>query len=280
MALRSAQRFPRRPALFWRVSLINLAVAALGGAALRIAPAPAVAAAALALNAILTWLAFGPFEDVLALIHAERLASGQRAIHAQEEERQHVARELHDEIGQALTALVLELDGIARVGGPLSGHVARARENARLTLEYTRAIAQHLRPDALEDLGLAPALAALGERLAELVGTTIEHDLDRDLPPLDPEKELVIYRVAQEGVTNALRHAGCSRVDMRLRHGGDGNVVLEVSDDGRGLYGAEPGIGMRGMAERALLVDAELEISSGRGVGTLLRLEVPAGAPA
>jgi len=280
MPLRSAHRFPRRPPLFWRVSLINLFVAALAAGALAFAPAPAVVGGALLLNAALTWVAFGPFERSLALIQAERRASGQRAIRAQEEERRRVARELHDEIGQALTSLVIELDGIARLGGPLAAPVARARENARATLEYSRAIAQHLRPDALEDLGLAPALAALGERLAELVGTTIEHDVDGELPQLDAEKELVIYRVAQEGITNALRHAGCSRVELRVRDRGDGVVVLDVCDDGHGLAGSDPGIGMRGMAERALLVDADLEISSAPDAGTHLRLEVPIGAAA
>ena len=221
----------------------------------------------------------GSFIEMLDRLRAERLESGRRAIHAQEEERRRIARELHDEIGQRLTGLLLELDRAAGAVGERRGQLDLARETARSALEHVRVVAQQLRPVALDDLGLGPALAALGDRLGQLTGTRIDHELQHALPALTPDAELTIYRVAQEGITNAVRHAGCSRVGLRLG-AADDVVVLEVSDDGRGIGAARPGTGLRGMAERALLVDADLAVSSEPGRGTRLQLEVPVEAAA
>jgi len=217
-----------------------------------------------------------PRRRALERLREERLASGRRAIAAQEEERKRVARELHDEIGQALTALVIELDGLARAGGASATEVAGARERARGTLEHVRAIAQQMRPDVLDDLGLGPSLVALGTRLGQWTGTPVENDVADDLPDLPDEAELVVYRVAQEGITNALRHSGCSRIDLRLAPAGGDGVLLEVTDDGSGMTGGS-GYGIRGMSERALLVGGHLEIESSPGAGTCVRLLLPLG---
>jgi signal transduction histidine kinase len=140
-------------------------------------------------------------------------------------------------------------------------------------------LAELVRSGRRKFLAQFPSLAALGERLDRLTDARIEHDLPDALPPVDPDAALAIYRIAQEGLTNAIRHAGCSRVEMTLSER-PGALVLELRDDGRGLRGAKPGIGMRGMEERALLVDAELEIASDPGGGTHVRLELPLEAAA
>ena len=226
----------------------------------------------------------GAGREVLALAEAlnsmldrledERRDSGRRALVAQESERARIARELHDEVGQTLTAVALRAERAA--GEPSTQHQA-LREIAQSvvqSLDDVHRIGRELRPEALDDLGLVNALIALTTRVSEQSGIQINRELEGGLPSLAPEVELVIYRVAQEAMTNALRHAGATRLSVSLHRDGD-QVGLRVSDDGRGVPAHPQEGGVRGMRERALLIGAELEIRSANGSGTEVRLSVP-----
>jgi two-component system sensor histidine kinase UhpB len=215
------------------------------------------------------------FNEMLERLEQERRQSAHRSLSAQEGERRRVAQELHDEIGQSLTALVLQLDRLCRMAPESQREEhAEARETARGTLEGVRQNAQRLRPEALDELGLQTALAALTQRISEQGGLRVVHRLNGSLPQLSAAAELVIYRVAQESLTNVLRHAGASQAVLALRADAEG-VTLQVTDDGHGLDGVQPGSGIHGMRERALLVDAALAIRPGPQGGTEVRLEVP-----
>jgi two-component system, NarL family, sensor histidine kinase UhpB len=206
----------------------------------------------------------------------ERRDSARRALDAQESERSRIARELHDEIGQQLTALLLRLTSARRFAGPeLEPIVVEAHGLARGSLDDVRRVARELRPEALDDLGLPSALAALSERFARQAGLRVEDQLQPALPPLTAEEELVVYRVAQEALTNVLRHAGCDRAEMTLRVS-DEALVLDVRDQGRGFdLAAVTANGLAGMRERALLIGGRLEVRSRPGHGTLVRLALP-----
>ncbi|MDP8943139.1 MAG: HAMP domain-containing sensor histidine kinase [Actinomycetota bacterium] len=217
------------------------------------------------------------FNEMLDRLEAERRESVRRILRAQEDERRRIALELHDEVGQQLTALVLHLERASRASDGRSAELIEARETARESLNDVRLIAQRLRPEALDELGLASALAALSERLSTLGDIRVESQLEPDLPPLTDETELVIYRVAQEGLTNAFRHAAPSRVELTLACSHDG-IVLGVTDDGCGLAGAPAGLGLQGMRERARFVGGDLGVKTRPEGGTELRLEVPAGS--
>jgi two-component system sensor histidine kinase UhpB len=147
----------------------------------------------------------------------------------------------------------------------------------RESLEEVRFIARRLRPEALDQLGLSSALAALTNSLRSASGVTIQRSIDPSLPALSPDVELVLYRVAQEALTNVVRHAGCDEARLLLRRVADG-VELAVLDTGHGFDAATEGAGIRGMRERALLVGAQLEIWSAPGTGTSVRLRCPAPA--
>jgi two-component system, NarL family, sensor histidine kinase UhpB len=216
------------------------------------------------------------FNEMLERLEAEREESVSRALDAQESERLRVARELHDEVGQQLTAVLLLLDRTARRVPPEHAQELReAQEAARASLEDIKRIAQRLRPEALDDLGLVSALTALSEPLAEQAGVRVERRFARELPPLSREQELVIYRVAQEALTNVVRHAGAGRVELSLE-ADERAVRLRVADDGRGLTGGAPAAGgIRGMYERALMVGAELTVGNGRLGGAEVCLELP-----
>ena len=215
------------------------------------------------------------FNDMLSRLERERRVSASRALEAQESERLRVARELHDEIGQVLTAHLLELENAARDAPPaLREQIEVARESARSTLEELRRIARRLRPDVLDDLGLRSALTNLSERLSEQTGIEIEREIDPSLPVLAPEEELAIYRVAQEALTNVMRHARANRVVLGLGAVG-GSLVLRVADDGTGLGDGEEGAGLTGMRERAIMIGAHLEIGEGAERGVDVRLTLP-----
>jgi two-component system sensor histidine kinase UhpB len=217
------------------------------------------------------------FNDMLDRLESERRDSARRALAAQEGERRRIARELHDEIGQILTGLLLRSETLARrAPDELRGDLEDLREGARQAAEEVRRIARRLRPEALDELGLQSALLALFTAVSDRLGLRIDRTLERDLP-LNPEQELVIYRVAQESITNVARHADATRAEVTLRKDDDGGVLLVVRDDGVGLPEDvdRKSNGLRGMRERALLVGASIAIGSADGRGTEIRLHVP-----
>lgn len=219
------------------------------------------------------------FNEMLERLESERRDSTRRVLAAQESERLRIARELHDEVGQTLTAVLLQLGRTAKHAGPeLAAELAEAQETARETLEEVRRISLELRPEALDDLGLGSALVALSERFSQGTGLPVTRHLDRDLPALGEEAELVIYRVAQEALTNVARHSGSERAELVLAVG-EGVVTLRVLDDGRGIA-SDDGGGLRGMRERAVLVGAELSVATRAEGGTEVRLDLPTGVGA
>ena len=217
------------------------------------------------------------FNAMLDRLESARREAARTALAAQEAERSRVARELHDEIGQTLTAVMLQAERAAESDPAVTqSELVRVADALRESLDEVRRIARELRPEALDDLGLVNALIALCSQLDAQGGTRVRRQLQGKLPPLSPEVELVIYRVAQEGLTNALRHAGARVVNLSLAADAEG-VTLSVSDDGRGMA-SEPApgtAGISGMRERALLVGGRLSIASGPGQGTEVVLMVP-----
>jgi len=217
------------------------------------------------------------FNDMLDRLERERRTSGKRALDAQERERRRLARELHDELGQTLTGIVLLLQGLAREAPPeLQPSVGEVQEAGRGAVEKTRDLARGLRPQALDEFGLRSALVTLATGFADRSGLRVRHEIAADLPPLAPEHDLAIYRTAQESLTNVARHADATAVVVALsRH--DGGAALSVRDDGRGVREAalHDAGGVGGMRERAMLVGGRLEIRRSELGGTEVRLEVP-----
>jgi two-component system sensor histidine kinase UhpB len=219
------------------------------------------------------------FNDMLDRLESARHGAARTALAAQEAERIRVARELHDEIGQTLTAVAIEAGRAARGDPALAqGALFDLADGVRGSLDEVRRIARELRPEALDDLGLVNALIALCTRVGANDALEVQRNLHADLPPLSREVELVIYRVAQEALTNTLRHSGARTVSVSLLARA-GSVTLRVTDDGVGMPAELPGetAGIAGMRERALLVGAVLSIASGAGGGTEVRLMVPTG---
>jgi two-component system sensor histidine kinase UhpB len=215
------------------------------------------------------------FNEMLDRLEAERATSSARALSAQESERRRIAQELHDEVGQSMTAVLLELKRAAdRAPEELRTDLQHAQETTRESLDEVRRLARRLRPGVLDDLGLVSALTSLTSDYGTHTGLSVQRRFDPDLPSLEPETELVLYRVAQESLTNIARHADAHRVELTLRHTRDA-VVLEVADDGRGMGRAREGAGIRGMRERALLIDADLDLAPTPSGGARVRLTVP-----
>ena len=217
--------------------------------------------------------------EMLDRLERERAESGRRALEAQEAERRRIARELHDEVGQLLTGVVLQLEGIAgRVPETVRVDVLAVQGSARDGVEAVRDIARALRPPALDDFGLRAALTGLANGFAERSGILVRQRLDAPLPELGPEVELALYRVTQEALTNAARHAAPAAIELSIARC-NGGVRLCVRDDGRGIAGdagLDQGAGIAGMRERALLVGGALAIKRGHDGGVEVRFEVPA----
>jgi two-component system sensor histidine kinase UhpB len=219
------------------------------------------------------------FNQMLERLETERRVSGQQALRAQESERARVSRSLHDEVGQVLTGVLLQLDSLAGSRDPGQRRAVEETKRAvRQALEEVRRIARELRPEMLEHLGLVSALTELSRRFTDQSGIPVERRFADRLPPLSDEAELAVYRVAQESLTNVARHADASRVELGLEPGAN-SVVLRVVDDGRGIAEARAlngNGGLRGMRERALLVSGALAVKPARDGGVEVRLEVPA----
>ena len=208
-----------------------------------------------------------------------------RAISAQEEERTRIARELHDETGQALTAILLGLRGIqeATDSDRVIALCERLRDLTAQTIRDVGRIARGLRPSTLDDLGLVPALRRYADDLASANNLEVTIT-DRPLPRLRPELETAIYRMVQEALNNVARHADAQHATVTLGESGDKLRVI-IEDDGHGIdltalapRGRAPlgrGLGLIGMQERASLVGGRVEIASRRSGGARITLEVP-----
>jgi two-component system sensor histidine kinase UhpB len=235
------------------------------GARVPVEGGPAIAAVARAFN------------EMLDRLESERRESARQALRVLEGERSRIARELHDEVGQTLTGVMLQVEGLAvRIPDQLQEQLEELRETARRGTEDVRRIARQLRPEALEDLGLRSALAALATAFGEQAQVRVDRRLEPALP-LSEEQELVVYRVAQEALTNVARHAHASRVELRLERQG-ASVVLTVRDNGRGITqeAKSSSQGIRGMRERAMLIGADLSITGAPDRGTTIALSIPA----
>ncbi|MGN6276630.1 MAG: sensor histidine kinase [Solirubrobacterales bacterium] len=217
------------------------------------------------------------FLRMMRRLEAERRRAGSAALHAQEEERARVARDLHDEVNQSLTGLLLRLEAAREAAPPeLEGEIAETKALANQAMTELLSLARQLRPTALDDLGLA---AAIGGQVEQLGRGDVDARLDTegDFSDLGDDAQLVVYRVAQEALSNAARHSGASQVEVQLQRTDNGGVLLNVADDGRGFAfdQAEGGLGIAGMRERALLVGGDLTIESRPNHGTTIRLTVP-----
>jgi two-component system sensor histidine kinase UhpB len=213
---------------------------------------------------------------MLERLELERRESARGALMVQEAERRRIARELHGEVGQTLTGVMLQVEGLAATIPPeLREPLDELRETARHGTEEVRRIARRLRPEALEELGLQSALGAFATSVGAQAEITIRRHL-RPTPGLATEHELVIYRVAQEALTNIVRHADASAVELRLEPG-DHATLLTVTDDGRGLApGSLPSAqGIRGMRERAIAHRRQPDDRRPCRGGTEVQLTIP-----
>jgi two-component system, NarL family, sensor histidine kinase DevS len=211
---------------------------------------------------------------------SERVARDalRRVIGAQELERRRLARELHDETGQALTSILLGLKGIedARDGGDVRQATEELRELVVGTLQDVRRLAVELRPKALDDFGLVPALERLVENFGEQTGMNVQLEARLGPDRLPGEVETALYRITQEALTNVVKHARARKVSIVLtRRNGTATAVIE--DDGQGIADADDtqGLGLLGMRERLELINGKLSIESSEGAGTTIVAEVP-----
>ncbi len=212
---------------------------------------------------------------------SERVArdSLRRVVTAQELERRRLARELHDETGQALTSVLLGLRSLeeAKTLEEAKAGAASLRELVVDTLQGVRRLAVELRPKALDDFGLVPAIERLAETFSEQTGIAVDFEQTLTGERLTGEIETALYRIVQEGLTNVVKHAGASRVSVVLARKPDA-VTAIIEDDGRGFESKGTdgrGLGLVGMRERLRLLDGKLSIESTQGAGTTIVAEVP-----
>jgi two-component system sensor histidine kinase UhpB len=217
------------------------------------------------------------FNRMLERLERERRRSGEMVLQAQEEERKRIARDLHDEVNQALTALLLRIEAAAQDAPPgLRAELAETKLLANQAMGELLDLARQLRPTALDDHGLVAALRTHIREQDRRGPARVQFWADPSLGDLPADVQVVIYRVAQEALVNAARHSGATRIDVGLE--GDASAVrLLVTDNGSGFAFAEEGkgLGLSGMRERALLVGGSLEIDSSPGKGTTVKLVVP-----
>ena len=202
-----------------------------------------------------------------------------RVVEAQEQERARLARELHDETGQALTSILLGLKSLDDRAAADSDRAAvtELRELVVSTLQNVRRLAVELRPATLDDFGLVPAIERLRDVVEAQAGISVDIRSDLGDARLPSDVETALYRIVQEAFTNVLKHAAASRVSVRLDRRAD-KVTLVVHDDGRGFDPAtarEGSLGLVGMRERAALLGGHLTTESSEDAGTMIKAEVP-----
>jgi len=219
----------------------------------------------------------GSFHGLLERIEEERRRSGQLAMRAQEEERRRLARDLHDEVNQALTAILLRLEALAQETPPEQREeLTELKRLVNQALDELLNLARQLRPTALDDHGLVPALASQVADFGERTGIRSTFHRHGETPTLSDEEQLVLYRVTQESLSNVVQHAGASAVRVELSS--VGRTVLRVRDDGHGFKpgGRNGRLGVSGMRERAVLVGGRLNVFSAPGEGTTIELTMGA----
>jgi len=212
---------------------------------------------------------------------SERVARDalRRVVSVQELERMRLARELHDETGQALTSILLGLKRVEEAKTKEDARAAAAELRGEIvkTLQSVRRLAVELRPKALDDFGLVPALERLADAFSGDSGIAIDVQANLDEARLPAEVETALYRIAQEALTNVAKHAGAGHVSVVVTRR-DGSVTVVVEDNGRG-FGATgsdgDGLGLVGMKERVGLLGGRLAIESTEGSGTTIVAEVP-----
>jgi two-component system, NarL family, sensor histidine kinase UhpB len=218
------------------------------------------------------------FNRMMERLEHERRESGRAVLRAQEVERSRIAQDLHDEVNQALTAILLRLQ--ATIGDAPPGLQEELRESQQLVtqaMDELLHLARQLRPTALDDHGLVPALTSQVADFGERTGIRSTFRRHGAVPPLSDEEQLVIYRVTQESLSNVAQHSGARHVDVELSF--VGRTILRVRDDGGGFNATTNGrtrLGVSGMRERALLVGGHLTIFSEPGDGTTIELTMGA----
>ena len=217
------------------------------------------------------------FRRMLERLETERRRASSAALTAQEEERARIARDLHDEVNQSLTGLLLRLEALrSHAPADLAHELNETKVLANQAMEELLALARQLRPTALDDLGLKAALAGNVDELNSSSGIRATFEAEGDFSDLPADSQLVLYRVAQEALSNAAQHSEAENVLVKLARS-DGHAELSISDDGQGFTFDQTsrGLGLGGMRERALLVGGDLRIESRPQVGTRVRLRVP-----
>jgi signal transduction histidine kinase len=204
-----------------------------------------------------------------------------RILSVQEDERRRIARELHDETTQQLTALALQLD-MAATHAPDAATLKPARQLVNTMIDGLHRVIYDLRPSVLDDLGLVSALRSYARANLEARGIAVHYELPDEMPVLAPEATTAVYRVAQEALTNVARHAGAEAVQIACS-AADGILTIEIEDDGAGFDPASMsnprrdgrGLGLLGMRERLALLGGRLEIDAAPGAGTRVTITVP-----
>ena len=226
------------------------------------------------------------FNVLLERIEDERRRSGTLAMRAQEEERRRLARDLHDEVNQALTAILLRLEALAQDSpGVNMGEVTELKRLVNQAMEELLNLARQLRPSALDDHGLMPAVETQLKRFSARTGVEVSLDANGDPDTLPEDVQIAVYRILQEALANVGRHAAATAVVVEVE-ASEERLEVRIRDDGAGFDpgamargarrdGPGAGLGLSGMAERARLAGGELDVRSAPGGGTTVTLRIP-----
>jgi signal transduction histidine kinase len=221
-------------------------------------------------------------EEALRESRARLARLSRRLVDAQEQERRRIARELHDEVGQNLTALTISLDGVSQLAldGVIRGKIAEIQEQTKNLIAEVNALSVELRPRVLDDLGLIPGLLSLFSRFSTQTGVEIDFKhTGIKRKQVTPEIEISAYRILQEALTNVVRHSGVKTASVRLQVEGD-ILYIQVQDEGKGFdlqkaMKAEDSMGLLSMVERAEQVGGHLEVETAPGEGAIITCRLP-----